>query len=74
MVYRLSSPESLETRLPAITITDVASASLLDYMLRVIRSEDRQRYAATLTPLKGCGLAFSVDDRGVIYTGRSIGC
>ena len=76
MIEMLHPQPALESfsSLPAITASDATSASLLDYSLRVIRSEDRQHYAATLTPVKGCGLAFSVDDRNVIYTGRSIGC
>ncbi|MGH9411996.1 MAG: hypothetical protein ACRD1V_21375 [Vicinamibacterales bacterium] len=73
MIHRQSSPESLSA-LPAITIKDTISASVLDYSLRIIRSEDKKHYAATLTPVARCGPAFSLDDRGVIYTGKPLGC
>ena len=56
-------------------IVDASSATVEDYTLRVSRSVDKRHFEASLTPVgKGCGKAWFVDDRNVIFVGSPIGC
>src|SRR5262245_28591672 len=40
---------------PQFTLINSVSASVLDYTLRIDRSDDKRHYAVSLTPTKGCG-------------------
>lgn len=42
--------------------------------LRLIVSADGSRYQAMVVPVEGCGTAVFTDERGMIYTGKVIGC
>jgi hypothetical protein len=55
-----------------VTVIDSEDGLYKGYSLRV--AAQGARYEASLTPDKGCGLAFFVNEKNVIYTGRGLGC
>ncbi len=57
-----------------IRAVDSESASVFDYTLRIMRSEDGRHFQVGLSPVKGCGTAWFASD-GVVYVGRAVaGC
>ena len=42
--------------------------------LRLMVSADGMHYQAMVVPVEGCGTAVFTDERGMIYTGKVIGC
>jgi hypothetical protein len=42
--------------------------------LRLMVSPDGLHYQAMVVPVEGCGTAVFTDERGMIYTGKVIGC
>ena len=42
--------------------------------LRLLLSPDGLQYQATVVPVDACGTAIFSDERGMIYTGKVIGC
>ena len=42
--------------------------------LRLMVSADGSRYQAMVVPAESCGTAVFTDERGMIYTGKVIGC
>lgn len=42
--------------------------------LRLMVSPDGKHYQAMVVPVEGCGTAVFTDERGLIYTGKVIGC
>jgi hypothetical protein len=56
-----------------VTLIDGENGSYKGYALRV--TADGSRFEASLVPdNRGCGLAFFVDERILIYTGYGLGC
>lgn len=56
-----------------VTLSDNEDGSYKGYALRV--TADGPRFEASLVPdNRGCGLAFFIDERILIYTGYGLGC
>jgi len=53
---------------------DEQTATLRDYRLSLVRSQDAKHYNASLLPSHGCQTAWFTDERGVIYKGLPLGC
>ena len=70
----LSAPDPESPRLKSdMTLTDNENGSFKDYDVRV--TAQNARFEASLVPSRrGCGLAFFIDERAVIYTGDGLGC
>ena len=56
-----------------VTLIDSENGLYKGYLLRV--TAQGSRFEASLVPdNRGCGLAFFIDERILIYTGRGLGC
>jgi hypothetical protein len=44
------------------------------YRLLMILSTNARSYQLSLVPMEGCAEAWFSDQRGVIYSGRALGC
>jgi hypothetical protein len=56
-----------------VTLIDSENGLFRGYVLRV--TAQGSRFEASLVPdSRGCGLAFFIDERILIYTGRGLGC
>jgi hypothetical protein len=54
---------------------DRTSAALADYHLRVVATDDGQRYTVMIaSQAVRCGFAVFSDEGGVIYVGKALGC
>jgi len=56
------------------TPSDAVSFPLGDRIFRLTRSEDHRHYQASLTPARGCGIAWFTDERQGFYSGKIQGC
>lgn len=55
-------------------VLDGHDATYLGQSLRLVVSGDGQHYQAALVPPSECGVAVFTDERGLIFTGKVIGC
>ena len=58
-----------------LKILDSSTATVLDYTIRLTRSDDKKHVQVSLTPTvsKGCeALSWFIDDRLLIYTGKPL--
>ena len=67
----LASPDAASFK-GDVTVIDGETGSFKGYRMRI--TAQGGRYEASLIPDKGCGLAFFVDEKNVIYVGRGLGC
>jgi hypothetical protein len=45
-----------------------------NHRIMMVLAADRKHYQFTIVPDSGCGTAWFSSDRGMIYTGRALGC
>jgi len=74
------SPVPAQSNVSVVEVTSTANfypgdvVTYMDAQLRLVLPADALQYQVMVMPRQSCGVAVFSDERGVIYTGKGLGC